>query len=303
MSLSTYPTTNDIFTTWVDASPSDETNMARWRVLRAIASRTSPEQTEYAGLCLTLATKLFNAQSLNKLQDCIVVIEAALDGSVDSYLVQTAASMQTEINKFTDRGTWVNTTPYAVKNIVQYNGEGFICKVANTGTSPTNGTSNATWGLIAKQGYKGDKGDPGLSLVARGVYNAGTNYVTNDSVYYAAKVWYAKTSSVGQTPTDGVYWGIFMDPRSSKYVGTISVHTADWVGTVAPFTQDVTISGFTSNTAVEATAVFSATLATAILEHEAWNVVTNITPGTNKISLRCIESKPSINLSVFLYEL
>lgn len=300
---STFPTTNDTFTTWVDTSPSDDVDIARWRVLRAKAVKTDLEQTEYEGLCLSLATKLFNAQALNKLQDCIVAIESAIDGSVDSYLVQTAASLQTEINKFTFKGEWASGTAYAVKNVVSYNGEGFICIVANTGISPTQGDSNATWGLIAKQGIQGIQGDSGLNLIARGYYNASTAYSANDCVYYGTKVWYAKTSSTGQTPVAGTYWNIFMDPRDNKVNENVSILAVNWIGSSAPYTQEITVEKFTTNSAAEYTPVYSSTLATALLEKTAWNCVSKITSGTAKITLTCLEFKPATNITLYVYEL
>jgi len=68
--------------------------------------------------------------------------------------------------------------------------------------------------------------------------------------------------------------------------------TTTWVGSSAPYTQEVTVAGITADDEPIISPVYSATLATALLEKEAWNQIGKIETGTNKITITCFEDKP-----------
>lgn len=71
-----------------------------------------------------------------------------------------------------------------------------------------------------------------------------------------------------------------------------STITTSWTGTSAPFTQTIAISGITSSDKPVISPVFSTTLATAILQKEAWNQISKIETGLNSITVTCFEDKP-----------
>ena len=59
----------------------------------------------------------------------------------------------------TYRGNYETNTNYNELDIVEFNGSSYIARKSVTGMTP--GTDDASWGLIANQGPKGDKGDQG----------------------------------------------------------------------------------------------------------------------------------------------
>jgi hypothetical protein len=57
------------------------------------------------------------------------------------------------------RGTWSNSTAYAVNDAVARTNQSYICTVANTGKDPATDTTH--WNLMAAQGGTGSAGPPG----------------------------------------------------------------------------------------------------------------------------------------------
>ena len=68
--------------------------------------------------------------------------------------------------------------------------------------------------------------------------------------------------------------------------------TTTWVGTVAPYTQEITVTGITANDEPSFGVVYSVDNATAILEKTAWNLIGKIETGAGKITVTCFEEKP-----------
>jgi len=76
--------------------------------------------------------------------------------------------------------SWSNSTAYQVGDIVTYGGYQYICEVGNTGTTPTDASSE--WEVITT-GYKHE-----------GVYASGTAYKTGDVVQYGGNTYVCKLS-------------------------------------------------------------------------------------------------------------
>ena len=68
--------------------------------------------------------------------------------------------------------------------------------------------------------------------------------------------------------------------------------TATWTGSVAPFTQTITVSGVTVNDEPIISPVYSTTNATAILQKSAWNSIGKIITNAGSITCTCFEAKP-----------
>ena len=68
--------------------------------------------------------------------------------------------------------------------------------------------------------------------------------------------------------------------------------TTTWTGSSAPYTQTVTVSGMLSTQTPVISPVYSATLATALLQKEAWNMVGKIITNNGSITVTCFEDKP-----------
>lgn len=55
-----------------------------------------------------------------------------------------------------------------------------------------------------------------IGFTDKGDYDADTNYVQNDLCHNGGKIWKCKLdNTIGQTPAEGTYWTVFVDPTSS----------------------------------------------------------------------------------------
>ena len=63
-------------------------------------------------------------------------------------------------------------------------------------------------GIQGIQGNPGANGADGLDINWRGVYDAGTDYVVNDAVFYNGSSYICKLASTGNLPTDTTYWDL-----------------------------------------------------------------------------------------------
>lgn len=67
----------------------------------------------------------------------------------------------TAVANINAKGTYNGSTKYVINDLVNYNGNAYVCIVASsTGVLPTN---TANWQLFVSQGAKGDKGDTGVT--------------------------------------------------------------------------------------------------------------------------------------------
>ncbi|MEA4805072.1 hypothetical protein [Acetobacterium wieringae] len=89
------------------------------------------------------------------------------------------------------------------------------------------------------------------------------------------------------------------DVSSLKAVKTATI-TTTWTGSTAPYTQTIAVTGVTANDKPIISPVYSATLATALLEKEAWGMVGKIETGAGNITVTCFEDKPvtAVNIQI-----
>jgi hypothetical protein len=121
----------------------------------------------------------------------------------------SATAAATNANNFVHKGSYNATTTYAVNNVVEYNGSGYVNIVASTGIAPTN-VSN--WKLIASigaQGIQGQTGATGTGFTWRAAYASGTTYLVRDIVSYNGNTYIAKSTTTGNLPTNTTFWDIF----------------------------------------------------------------------------------------------
>lgn len=101
---------------------------------------------------------------------------------------------------------------------------------------------------------------------------------------------------VGETDTGIVAEGVTtISTTSVTYTGTLSVD--GWVGDAAPYTQDVTISGITSDLSPFIDLIVSDDIVTSDKEMTQWAYITKATTGDNIITFRCNKTKPTIELN------
>ncbi len=77
--------------------------------------------------------------------------------------------------------------------------------------------------------------------------------------------------------------------------------TTTWSGTSAPYTQNVAISGMTSDNKPVIAPVYSDTLETAIAQQEAWNLIDKIVTDEDKITCYCFTDKPEVEIPIQLW--
>lgn len=74
--------------------------------------------------------------------------------------------------------------------------------------------------------------------------------------------------------------------------------TIDWTGSSAPYMQVVSVSGILATDCPHITPVYSSTLETALLEKEAWSMVSKAETSDGSIMFTCFEDKPSTEISI-----
>ena len=84
---------------------------------------------------------------------------------------------------------------------------------------------------------------------------------------------------------------------SKLYTATIGTN---WSGSSAPYTQNVSVAGLSSNDVPIVDAVLSSTAETAKSQLEAWACISKIESGTDKITVTCFEDKPSTAIPIQL---
>ena len=79
-----------------------------------------------------------------------------------------------------------------------------------------------------------------------------------------------------------------------SYTATL---TATWSGS-APFTQVVSVPGILETDKPHITPVYSSDNATALLEQDAWNMISKAETSNDTITFTCFEDSPSQSLTL-----
>lgn len=89
----------------------------------------------------------------------------------------------TAVANINAKGTYNGSTKYVRNDLVNYNGNAYVCIVASsTGVLPTN---TINWQLFVSQGAKGDKGDTGATGAQGPKGNTGATGATGIGYYYS----------------------------------------------------------------------------------------------------------------------
>lgn len=123
----------------------------------------------YQELCLKENLSSAEANELNSLtlilQDYIVDVEVwNLFGDILINMEKFLMQLKDDYSELSFKGEWDGSEDYKAKNIITYQGEGYIAKVDSKNKVPTN---TQYWCKISA---KGDKGEPGTSLKILGTY-------------------------------------------------------------------------------------------------------------------------------------
>lgn len=74
----------------------------------------------------------------------------------------------------------------------------------------------------------------------------------------------------------------------------------NWVGSVAPYIQTVSVNGILSTDSPFAYPIYSSDNATAINEEDTWSKIGKITTNANNVTITCFEEKPTTALTIQL---
>lgn len=90
-----------------------------------------------------------------------------------------------------------------------------------------------------------------------------------------------------------------LDETGHVYHGvTTATITNQWSGSVAPFTQEVTVNGIRVDDSPFITVVYSEDVTRAIAQKEAYNLIDSAVTETNKIIFKCFEDAPTEPLNI-----
>lgn len=213
-SRSSFPQSLDQIMELYDLPASQKQNAIRFQELKTKTILTTQEQNELNELTLTLQTYIIDVEKWNKFGDIVIRLQSFFRDNVEGYIDQKQAEFNAEIQKFVYRGNYNSTTIYNRWNMVRFNGRTYMSLQDNNLNRPI--TDLNWWGLAAE---RGEKGDPGLGLTFRGVYNNATNYGIGDAVSYNGSIYYCILPTIGNLPDNQTFWTIFM------FNATITVST------------------------------------------------------------------------------
>lgn len=97
-------------------------------------------------------------------------------------------------------------------------------------------------------------------------------------------------TATGDAATKG-----YVDGKRITKVATIPTN---WSGSSAPYTQSISVNGILSTDAPHITPVYSSTLETALMEKDAWAMVSKAETSNGTITFTCFEDKPTAAISI-----
>lgn len=237
-SRSKFPNNIDEIKELYDLSPSLKQDAIRYQELIGKNSLSTSERDELQQLTVKLSDYIITAEDRNYFGDVIIKTQKFFKENVQDFIAQKQqeitraftsnknsfvsfvtektneikefinskkTEIQGEIDKFKDLGLWSNTKQYYTKNMVHYEGNTYLAKKDNIGTTPVI-TDNDTWQLMT---IKGDTGYS-VNLQPRGDFNISTNYQKHDIVNYKGNLYYSKKETNGIYPTNEDNWSLFL---------------------------------------------------------------------------------------------
>lgn len=118
------------------------------------------------------------------------------------------------------RGNYDSATPYAIDDVIGYDGSAYICILGGTNKQPD--VNPTYWQLFARKGYSGTDGIDGIGLVFKNDYSDITTYNKDNCVQYLGSLYSCKQDGVsGFIPTNATYWSLVVAKGGSVVVTTL----------------------------------------------------------------------------------
>jgi len=238
-----------------------------------------------------LDTMIINAKKINKFIDACIALERWYNDDIKPFFE----------NRFANKGEYNASTTYLQGNVISYNGEGFICKVASSvGVAPTAHTNNTNWAIIAKQGIQGVSG---TGLAPRGAWDNSTTYSVNDCVSHNNSLWQCLVENTNSEPAGANSNWVLMFNISPEQIGAATTTTftttipVSWTYSNGYYYQIITVSGMleTDNPIVDI--VPSSDNATNAIYNREWSKVLSIDTNANSVTVWCA-AQPTVALPV-----
>lgn len=239
MNRSSFPASIDTFIEHYDMQAQDKINVDRYKELILKSILTPEETAELNNLINSLRDKIWTAEDLNKLQDCITNLETFFKDNTEGYIATKQDEFNTyidtksveindysdakksefdvELSKFAFMDEYSPSIQYYKWNVVKLNEDTYLCKQNTLGNPPTD---PLYWAKVASNG---DQGDAGIGLTFIGEYDNNRAYNIDDAVRYDGDIYYCIQASIGNLPSDGTYWTLFLD--TSSLSGDIGILT------------------------------------------------------------------------------
>ena len=81
-------------------------------------------------------------------------------------------------------------------------------------------------------------------------------------------------------------------------IWTVTLSTANWTGTGAPYTQSININDMLSSYIPQVSLLVSDTVSTAITQQEEYSKISRIDSRNGSVLFTCYEEKPTVDLNV-----
>ena len=136
-------------------------------------------------------------------------------------------------------GAYVSGTQYYQNELVEYNGNSYVCTTTQTGNSP----DQSGWELVASKGDQGIQGVKGLQW--RLDWSSSVSYVVDDAVEYEGTAWICISAITNTAPASiSIYWDELASKGDKGDASTIPGPSGGQIGN--GYTYDTTTSGGSS---------------------------------------------------------
>lgn len=204
LSNTTFPDTIQVFTTFLNITPSDAVLIQRYQAA-VQEGRMEDAQNIFASI-QNGNQKIIDATKLNTLMDTALALENFFKTDIKPYIDVKQGEWQNIINLFNYKGTYSPVETYVKNNFVNFVLDGVNYVFIATANPPVGAdpSNTAYWRNLS---VRGEKGDSGVGLAFLYQWDSTVNYSVDNVVTYGNYVWGATQNNRNQAPSEGsAYW-------------------------------------------------------------------------------------------------
>lgn len=87
---------------------------------------------------------------------------------------------------------------------------------------------------------------------------------------------------------------------NKHFIATVTINASAWVGSVAPYTQEVSLDGILESDNPHYGVIYSGTKDNKISQKEAFSYVDELATANGKLTFTCLDDKPAVDLNIQL---